>query len=47
MKRQAIRVEPLSTYLERRQAPVTPVVRAARCCRELCGNCSVGVSLAD
>ena len=28
MKRQAIRVEPLSTFLERRQAPVTPVVRA-------------------
>ena len=28
MKRTAIRVEPLSTYLEARQAPVTPVVRA-------------------
>ncbi len=28
MKRQAIRVEPLSTYLERRGAPVAPVVRA-------------------
>ena len=28
MERQAIRVEPLSTYLERRRAPVTPVVRA-------------------
>lgn len=28
MKREAIRVEPLSTYLERWQAPVTPVVRA-------------------
>lgn len=28
MERQAIRVEPLSTYLERRGAPVTPVVRA-------------------
>ncbi len=28
MKRQTIRVEPLSTYLEKRQAPVTPVVRA-------------------
>jgi len=27
MQREAIRVEPLSTYLERRQAPVTPVVR--------------------
>ena len=29
MKRQAIRVEPLSTYLERRRAPVSPVVRGA------------------
>jgi len=28
MQREAIRVEPLSTYLERRRAPVTPVVRA-------------------
>jgi 2-iminobutanoate/2-iminopropanoate deaminase len=28
MKRTAIRVEPLSTYLEARRAPVTPVVRA-------------------
>jgi len=28
MRRQAIRVDPLSTYLERRGAPVTPVVRA-------------------
>lgn len=28
MKRQTIRVEPLSTYLERRGAPVAPVVRA-------------------
>ena len=28
MKRQTIRVEPLSTYLERRGAPVMPVVRA-------------------
>ena len=28
MERHAIRVEPLSTYLERRGAPVTPVVRA-------------------
>ncbi len=27
MQREAIRVEPLSTYLECRQAPVTPVVR--------------------
>lgn len=27
MQREAIRVEPLSTYLERWQAPVTPVVR--------------------
>lgn len=27
MKRQAIRVEPISTFLERRQAPVSPVVR--------------------
>jgi 2-iminobutanoate/2-iminopropanoate deaminase len=27
-QRQAIRVEPLSTYLERRQAPVSPVTRA-------------------
>ncbi len=28
MQREAIRVEPLSTYLERWHAPVTPVVRA-------------------
>ncbi len=28
MKRQTIRVEPLSTYLERWNAPVTPVVQA-------------------
>lgn len=28
MKRQTVRVEPISTYLERWQAPVTPVVRA-------------------
>jgi 2-iminobutanoate/2-iminopropanoate deaminase len=28
MKRQSIRVEPISTYLERWHAPVTPVVRA-------------------
>ncbi|MES2255486.1 MAG: Rid family hydrolase [Pseudomonadota bacterium] len=28
MKRQLIRVEPISTYLERWHAPVTPVVRA-------------------
>lgn len=28
MQREAIRVEPLSTYPERWQAPVTPVVRA-------------------
>jgi 2-iminobutanoate/2-iminopropanoate deaminase len=28
MKREAIRVEPLSTYLERWHAPVSPVVRA-------------------
>ena len=28
MKRQTIRVEPLSTYLERRGTPTTPVVRA-------------------
>jgi len=28
MQRKAIRVEPLSTYLERRHTPVTPVVRA-------------------
>ncbi len=27
MQREAIRVEPFSTYLERRQAPVTPVIR--------------------
>ncbi len=28
MKREAIRVEPLSTYLDKRRAPVTPVVRS-------------------
>ena len=28
MKRQTVRVEPISTYLERWQAPVTPAVRA-------------------
>lgn len=28
MKRQTVRVEPVSTYLERWQAPVTPAVRA-------------------
>lgn len=29
MKREAIRVEPISTFLERRNAPVSPVVRGA------------------
>lgn len=28
MKRKTIRVDPLSSYLERRGAPVTPVVQA-------------------
>ncbi len=28
MKRQAIRVEPLSTYLDKWRAPVTPVIRS-------------------
>ncbi len=28
MKRQAIRVEPISTYLEKLRAPVTPVIRS-------------------
>lgn len=29
MQREAIRVEPISTFLERRNAPVSPVVRGA------------------
>ncbi|MGY3409026.1 enamine deaminase RidA (YjgF/YER057c/UK114 family) [Bradyrhizobium sp. GM5.1] len=28
MKREALRVEPISTFLDRRQAPVSPVTRA-------------------